>query len=850
MNFESFFAEKKLNIPVTGMNAVLDLNLEGATVPFIARYRKEKTGNLDETQIRQILESKENFDEICKRQNFITQEIEKQGKLSDELKTMIAQTFDLDRLEDIYLPFKLKRKTKAMIAKEQGLDIPAELAMKIFQGVAISECDSLVSWNKYLESFISEEKKLATSELVSQGIHDIVVEKMSLDLALREFVRSEYHAQGFLISKKGPKAQASSKFENYFEYAESVKSLKEGKNSHRYLALRRGWMEEELIVSLGFAPLNADQQDAKLVQRFESFLSLKADSFLADFAHKAVKTALKAHVFPSVESEIHRVLKEMADLAAIKVFAENVRNLLLAAPYGAKATLGVDPGIRTGCKLAIINSNGHFVASTVIHPETPLGQKEAEKIVLSCLDEAKISAIAVGNGTAGRETEVFLRKVLEKATRKDVPVVMVSEAGASVYSASVTAKEEFPDLDVTIRGAISIARRFQDPLAELVKIDPKSIGVGQYQHDVQQNQLKKSLEEVVDSCVNFVGVNLNTASYHLLEHVSGIGPALAKALVEHRHKNGPYKNREALLQVPRFSQKAFEQSAGFLRIPESENPLDNTGVHPEKYPQIIQFSERKKMSLKDLVQGGVAELESDEEFKIELGEFTFKDVISELKKPGRDPRDPFVPFQFRDDIHEISDLKAAMICPGIVTNVTNFGAFVDIGVHQDGLVHISQLTDRFISDPREVVKPGDHVQVKVLEIDHVKKKIALTMKMSESAPARAPREFQAPAPRMQRPPMNTNRPVQAGQNSSRPTPRAPVGAPMGNQPRQGAQQNRPMPNRPMPKRPAPPRGNEANQSRSEAPRRQNDFKNNAFSQFSELANAFGKSDAQSKGSKK
>lgn len=729
--FDQYFSKLNLNIPLEGVKAVLGLTEEGSTVPFIARYRKEKTGNLDEVQIRNVIDSKEKFDEIVKRQAFITGEIEKQGKLTPELNASIQAAFDLDKLEDLYLPYKQKRKTKAAIAKEQGLEPLADLAVALMKGNSTLQLATMEAFNAEMAKLISEDNKIGTLELVAQGVQDILVERVSLDLEVREFVRKAFNEAGFLYSKKGPKAGTPSKFENYFDYCEPVKSLKEPKHSHRYLALRRGWMEEELIVNLAGPPDQQEAFEAHLLNRFEVFYAVMEPHYLVEFFKKIAKTAYKVHVFPSIETEVHRVLKELADVAAIQVFAGNVRNLLLASPYGGKATLGVDPGIRTGCKLAIINANGQYVASTVIFPQTPLGQKEAAVIVKSCIEEAKISAIAVGNGTAGRETELFLRKMLSESGHQDIPVVMVSESGASVYSASETAREEFPDLDLTVRGAISIARRFQDPLAELVKIDPKSIGVGQYQHDVQQNQLKKSIEAVVDSCVNYVGVNLNTASYHLLEHVSGIGPSLAKSIVEFRAQQGTFKSREDLLNVPRFSKKSFEQAAGFLRIADGSNPLDNTGVHPEKYDHIVKFAKSKSLTVPELLKTGAELLEKDEEFKKEVGEFTFRDIVSELKKPGRDPRDCFSLFQFREDIHEIKDLKEGMICPGIVTNVTNFGAFVDIGVHQDGLVHISQITDRFISDPGEVVKSGDRVQVKVVEFSTEKKKIALTMRLSE-----------------------------------------------------------------------------------------------------------------------
>ena len=454
---------------------------------------------------------------------------------------------------------------------------------------------------------------------------------------------------------------------------------------------------------------------------------------------RAARTALRAYVVPAIENEVHKALRDVADKAAIEVFAENVRKLLLSAPFGPKAVLGVDPGLRTGCKLAVVDGSGAYVGSSVMHLESPAGKAGAAPMLAALVEKGGIRAVAVGNGTAGRETETFVREALQAAGLGEVPVVMVSESGASVYSASDVAREEFPELDVTIRGAISIARRLQDPLAELVKIDPKSIGVGQYQHDVSQHGLKKSLDAVIDSCVNQVGVNLNTASSHLLSHVSGIGPGLARAIVEQRGKAGLFQSRAQLLEVPRFSKRAFEQAAGFLRIPEGAHPLDNTGVHPERYAVLERLAARLGVPASGLLGPGVARVKEASDLKDEVGAFTFDDIVKELEKPGRDPRPGFVPFAFRQDVHALKDLEPGMVCPGIVTNVTNFGAFVDIGVHQDGLVHISQLADRFVKDPREVVSPGDRVSVRVLEVKLDKNQIALTMKSERGQERPRPR---------------------------------------------------------------------------------------------------------------
>jgi protein Tex len=557
-------------------------------------------------------------------------------------------------------------------------------------------------------------------------------------------VRRLMFESGAVTTKRAEKAKPNSKYERYFDYHEAIQSLLQPQNSHRYLAMRRGWMEDELTLSLGAAPDDA-AFDEILLKAFENAACTVPDSPGAEVLSKAAKTAHRVYVAPSIETEIHRALKDAADETAIRVFAENVRKLLLAAPFGSKAVLGVDPGVRTGCKLAIVNDSGTFIASNVIYLQAKSEQEQAKKLLTEIVRTNVIRAIAVGNGTAGRETERFIRDSL-KESNLSVPVVMVNESGASIYSASEIAREEFPDLDVTVRGAISIARRLQDPLAELVKIDPKSIGVGQYQHDVNQPALKKSLDLVVDSCVNSVGVNLNTASYHLMSHVSGIGPALAKKIVEYRTEKGLFRRREQLLEIPRFSKKTFEQAAGFLRIPGGNHPLDNTGVHPERYPVLENLAMQLGKNVNDLLGRGVEDIKGAQSLRDELGEFTFDDIIKELEKPGRDPREEFASFEYRDDIHEIADLRLGMVCPGIVTNVTNFGAFVDIGVHQDGLVHISQLSNRFVKDPRDVVSPGDRVKVRVLEVNLEKNQIALSMKPEAEAKRENAREMEEEQP--------------------------------------------------------------------------------------------------------
>jgi protein Tex len=739
MTFETWFTSLHAHIPIPSANAVLQLAAEDATVPFIARYRKEQTGNLDEVAIQQVIDAKERWGEIIKRQSFILEEIERQGKLTDELKEKILATFNLDSLEDLYLPYKQKRKTKATIAKEAGLEPLADWIWQLGHGAATAEAGRTLEL--FALTFLNEEAKINDTGAAIAGAQDIIIERLSETQELREHTRKYVFEKGHTRTAKTDKAKPHSKYEKYFDYCEPIQSLLKGENSHRYLAMRRGWMEEELSLNLGGADLPRAEGEARevdpayeqvLLARYEAEACPAAEgtieAAIRDVLLKAARMAMKGYIVPSIETEVHRALKDVADEAAIKVFAENVRKLLLAAPFGAKTVLGVDPGIRTGCKLALVDDAGKYIASTVMYLQSDNDKAKAKQLLAETVKNANIRAMAVGNGTAGRETESFIRATLREVGVNHIPVVMVNEAGASVYSASEAAREEFPELDVTVRGAISIARRLQDPLAELVKIDPKSIGVGQYQHDVSQPALKKGLDFVVDSCVNSVGVNLNTASYHLLEHVSGIGPSLAKKIVEWRSSNGLFTSRQQLLDISRFSKKTFEQAAGFLRIANAAHPLDNTGVHPERYPQLEALAARLGKTVADLTGAGVELVKQDAEFKAEVGEFTFADIIEELSKPGRDPREEFQAFAFREDIHEVADLKPGMVCPGIVTNVTNFGAFVDIGVHQDGLVHISQLADRFVKDPREIVNPGDRVSVRVLEVNLEKNQIALTMK--------------------------------------------------------------------------------------------------------------------------
>jgi uncharacterized protein len=735
LSFEQWFASRHPAIPVASAHAVLALAEGGATLPFIARYRKEQTGNLDEVAIQHVLDSKETWDAVARRKQFVCEEIEKQGKLTPDLKERILATYDLERLEELYLPYKLKRKTKAMLAREAGLEPLAEW-MWLVSHEAVPDAGTLAG--KAAE-FVSPEKNIATVEQAVEGAREIVTERLSEDAGLRERVRRALLDEGFARTKKGEKAKPNSKYERYFAHHEPIAGLLRPEASHRYLAMRRGFLEEELVLSLGGAP-GDEAFDAALLGAFERAACPRPESPALDAMKKAARFALRVYVQPSVENEVNKALREVADAAAIHVFAENLRKLLLASPYGARSVLGVDPGIRTGCKLAVVSESGAYLGSHVIHLASERERATAKEVLRAAIEGANVSAVAVGNGTAGRETEAFMRAALGELGLSRVPVVMVSEAGASVYSASEVAREEFPDLDVTVRGAISIARRLQDPLAELVKVDPKSIGVGQYQHDVSPTLLKKSLVTVVQACVNGVGVNVNTASPYLLAEVAGIGPSLARGIAEHRQKNGVFKQKRDLLAVARFSEKVFEQAAGFLRVPDGAHPLDATGIHPERYPLLEQLAARMGKSVSDLVGQGAALVKKDSRFRDEVGTFTFEDIVKELERPGRDPRDAFVVWSFRDDVHEVKDLKPGMICPGIVTNVTNFGAFVDVGVHQDGLVHVSQLADRFVKDPRDVVSPGDRVTVRVIEVNLAKNQIALTMKSGADAARPSPRQ--------------------------------------------------------------------------------------------------------------
>jgi uncharacterized protein len=681
---------KLLTVPMKGLVSTIELLDEGGTVPFIARYRKEATGNLDEVQIRSIEEKLAYFRELQDRKATILASIQEQGKLTDELKARIEASLEKSEIEDLYLPFKPKRRTKATIAREKGYGPLAD----------------------YLWAQQPTDLRLETyPEDALEGARHIVAEMISEDAAIRQSLRKIMWNEGIIVSRRITDApDEQEKFKMYYDYREPVKSIP----SHRMLAIRRGETESVLYFTIELDPHRPTAEIASRVH--------KQPGDWTPHLTLAIEDSWKRLLNSSIQGETRLELKQNADLEAIKVFRDNLQNVLLAPPAGQLAVLGIDPGIRTGCKIAVVDETGKFLAHDVIFPK----HDNAKNILKTLIEKHGVKAIAIGNGTASRETESFVRDFL-RDQGLTIFVVTVNESGASIYSASDIARQEFPDLDLTVRGAISIARRLQDPLAELVKLDPKSIGVGQYQHDVDQRQLHKSLEAVIESCVNRVGVDLNTASWALLRYVAGITERTALKIVEFRNENGKFRSRVQLSAVPGIGPKTFEQAAGFLRIRGGENILDVTGVHPESYPRVEQLAATLKVPVVELIQ------------KPELlpaktaGDYTLNDILEELRKPGRDPRDKFVAPTFKDEIREISDLKPGMKLEGVVTNVTKFGAFVDIGVHQDGLVHISELSNRYVQDPNEVVKVGQIVKVQVVTADPKTKRIALSMK-TQAAP--------------------------------------------------------------------------------------------------------------------
>ena len=694
-----------LNIPYKKVENTLALHHEGATIPFIARYRKEATGSLDEVQIADIISLLQKLDELEKRRKVILESIEDQGKLTPDLRKAIESAHSMAVLEDLYLPYKPKRKTRATIAIDKGLE---PLAISIFQ---YKSKDPRLD----AKAFINEQ--VPSIEEALQGANDIIAEWINEDAKVREKIRWHFAKSAEISSKLvRNKEEEGAKYRDYFEWTEPLKDCP----SHRLLAMRRG--EDEGFLRVSIAPLAED-----CLMTLERIVITESGPCVS-YIKSAIEDSYKRLLQPSIETEFRNSSKEKADLEAIRVFTENLRQLLLSAPLGEKAVLGIDPGFRTGCKVVCLDCNGNLLTNTAIYPHPPQEDaRAAEHTLLRLEEQYGFDAIAVGNGTAGRETMDFLRSV---KFRGQIEVFQVNEAGASIYSASEVAREEFPNEDLTVRGAISIGRRLMDPLSELVKIDPKSIGVGQYQHDVNQNLLKEGLDQTVVSCVNSVGINLNTASKHLLTYVSGLGPTLAQNIVKHRQEQGAFKSRSELLKIPRLGDKAFEQCAGFLRIREASNPLDNTGVHPERYALVAQMAKDLGCSVPDLIQdsGLRKQIPLQHYVSTEVGLPTLQDIMKELEKPGLDPRGEAKPVAF-GNVRKIEDLSVGMVLPGVVTNITNFGAFIDIGIKDSGLVHVSQLTNKFIRNPSEVVSLNQQVTVKVVEIDMQRRRVALTMKL-------------------------------------------------------------------------------------------------------------------------
>ncbi|TCV13691.1 uncharacterized protein EDC17_101947 [Sphingobacterium alimentarium] len=705
---------KELSITQKQVSTTLALLDEGATIPFISRYRKEMTGSLDEVQITAIRDRIQQLRDLDKRKEAILKSIQDQGKLTPELEALVKGAETMSSLEDIYLPYKPKRRTRALIAREKGLQPLADFLLQQQSGDIES----------FSQQFINEEVGVHNTEEALAGARDIIAEAIAEDAEVRARVRKVFLEKGDFVSRVIPgKEEAALKYKDYFEWSEPLAKAP----SHRVLAMRRGEKEELLYLDI------AVEEDL-VIPKIES-IYIKGKNEASKQVELALYDGYKRLLKPSMETEIRVLTRQRADEEAIKVFADNVRQLLLAAPLGQKRLIAIDPGFRTGCKTVVLDAQGNLLENTAIFPHNGAGGvAEAERMIKYLVSKYDVEAIAIGNGTAGRETEDFVRKL----GLSTVTVVMVNESGASIYSASDVAREEFPDYDVTVRGAVSIGRRLMDPLAELVKIDPKSIGVGQYQHDVDQNKLQTALDDTVMSCVNAVGVELNTASKQILAYISGLGPALAQQIVNYRKENGPFSSRRDLKKVPRLGDKAFEQAAGFLRIRNAKHPLDASAVHPERYALVEQMAKDLGVQVIELMKDDQLRKNIDLKQYItdEVGLPTLNDIMAELAKPGLDPREQFEAFSFTEGVNSISDLKVGMKLPGIVTNITNFGAFVDIGVHQDGLVHLSQLANHFVSDPHEIVKVQQPVVVTVTEVDEKRSRIALSMKTEDKAAPR------------------------------------------------------------------------------------------------------------------
>lgn len=714
MNFSQVISEE-LKLEEWRVAKALELMDQGGTIPFIARYRKDQTGTLNEIELRDIQHRREYLQELEERKATILKSIEEQGKLSPELKAQIESCKDKTNLEDLYAPYKPKKRTRATIAKECGLEPLARTIM--------AQEETTNTPEEIGRIYLSEEKGLADPKAAIAGACDILAEEVADNAEFRQYLRLQIEKQGVMASKVRKEFEKQdTKFKNYYAFSEPVSKIP----SHRMLALRRG--EKEKVLRLAI-----EMPDAELVSYLQRQI-IKGDSIWKPYLEDMCKDAWERLLKTSLESEVRLLLKDKAEEEAFKVFSKNLQDVLLAPPAGHKAVLALDPGFRTGCKVAVLDKNGKFIDHGVIFPHEPQKKvAEAGDYIASLVEKYDIDLIAIGNGTASRETDAFVASIAHKFKGKKPARVVVSEAGASVYSASPIAIQEFPNEDVTTRGAISIGRRLQDPLAELVKVDPQSIGVGQYQHDVNQRELKKRLDEVVESCVNMVGVDLNSASAPLLTHVAGVSATLAENVVKFREENGAFKSRQDVLKVKGFGPKAFEQSAGFLRIPGAENPLDCSAVHPENYGLVERMAEKAGVAVKDLVgnASAIKSLSPEEFLSDTVGKHTLEDIFSELEKPSRDPRKEFRYAKFDDKIKSINDLVTGSWMEGVVTNVANFGAFVDIGVHQDGLVHVSEISDKFVEDAKTVLTVGDVVKVRVLGVDAGQKRISLSMKQEQ-----------------------------------------------------------------------------------------------------------------------
>ncbi|MEM8676535.1 MAG: Tex family protein [Cyanobacteria bacterium P01_G01_bin.67] len=708
---------QEFSLPLRKIDNALNLWLEGGTVPFIARYRKEQTGSLDEVQLRDIFERYSYLDELGKRKEKIIEEIESQGKLTSELAAKITACLNKTELEDLYLPYKPKRRTRATIAKEKGLAPLADWIQSHNKPQVTN-----ISLSSEAEKYLNAEQGIETTEQALAGAADILAEQVSDNAEIRAYLRDYFFKRGVFVSQiKGDRPEGSTKYEMYRDYSYGVSKIP----SHNLLALYRGEAEGILSVDIAFddSEVLADLERREINSKYPS---------LKEFYQTMLKDAFNRLLKPALIREVRSDRQSYADLESIQTFEANLRNLLLASPAGRKPTLAIDPGFRTGCKVVVLSDTGQYLKYQAIFPHSGENKRQqAAQIVKELISQYQIELIAIGNGTASRETDRFIGEILQEIKPQPIKVI-VNESGASIYSASDVAREEFPDLDLTVRGAISIGRRLQDPLAELVKIDPKSIGVGQYQHDVNQKLLKQKLEETVESCVNYVGVDLNTASKELLTFVSGISVTIANNIVAYRNQQGGFQNRKELLKVAKLGKKTYEQAAGFLRIRNGNNPLDNTAVHPESYGVIKQIAQSLQVPLVQITQvkEQLKSLDLTQFVTEDIGLPTLKDVVAELEKPGRDPREKFQYAIFKDGVAEISDLTEGMILEGVITNVVNFGAFVDVGVHQDGLVHISQLCDRFVSDPNEIVKVGQVVKVRVLEVNEKLNRIGLSIKQA------------------------------------------------------------------------------------------------------------------------